>query len=79
MDEMRTDGLLDLLRHAGIAPEDALDSLNRLHTLQLDFDREDSGRGRTSSLPKVVLAPGKTVEELIGISEELLARSGWPW
>lgn len=76
MDEIRTDGLLDLLRQAGIAPEEALESLNRLLTSQLDFARVDSGRGRTSSLPEVILAPGKTVEELIGITEELRARSG---
>jgi len=70
-----TDSLLRLLSDGGISPEEALRSLNRLLTSQLDFASVDAGRGMTSVLPEVVLAPGKTVEELLGITDALFRKS----
>ncbi len=67
--------LLRLLSDSGISPEEALRSLNQLLTSQLDFASVDTGRGMTSVLPEVILAPGKTVEELLDITDVLFRKS----
>ena len=68
--------LRELLSSAGFTSEEALETLNSLLTDQLGFAKVDTGRAITSVMPEVVLAPGKSLEELIAITGSLLERSG---
>lgn len=68
--------LLAILRKEGIAPERALDLLNSGLTHHLGFARVDGGRGQRSALPEVVLASGKSPEEVAEVTAALLSGSG---
>jgi len=68
--------LLTALRNSNITSEDALRLLNSHLTSDLGFARVDSGRGITAVLPEVILAPGKSPEELLNITQNLFQRTG---
>ena len=67
-----TEQLLKLLEGMGMDPGRAAEILGRYHTPDLGFAKVDSGRGWSATLPEVVMAPGKTVEEVVSITEKLL-------
>lgn len=71
-----TERLLTILESEGIAPEHALDLLNACLTHHLGFARVDGGRGRRSTLPEIVLAGGKNLEEVTEVTGALLSGSG---
>lgn len=76
---MKDDGidrLLRVLKKEGIAPERALDLLNAGLTHHLGFARVDGGRGQRSTLPEIVLAGGKSPEEVAEVTAALLSGSG---
>ncbi len=76
---MKDDGierLLAVLKREGIEPERALDLLNAGLTHHLGFARVDGGRGCRSTLPEIVLAGGKSPEEVAEVTEALLSGSG---
>jgi len=76
MNQDRLKELLEGLKELGLEPSDA-EALLRSHmTPDLGFARVDAGRGNRASLPEVILAEGKRVNEVVAITEELLARAG---
>lgn len=68
--------LLAALGKEDITPDEALKLLNTHLTSDLGFARVDTGRGITAVLPEVILAQGKTSEEILKITENLLSRNG---
>ncbi|OPL19830.1 MAG: hypothetical protein AVO35_02325 [Candidatus Aegiribacteria sp. MLS_C] len=76
MDSDRTGQLLDLIGRAGLTPEEALAILNSSLTRNLGFARLDAGRGIRAVLPEIVLASGKTQDELLEVTGSLLERTG---
>ncbi len=68
--------LLELLKKAGISPEEALDILNSQFTSQLGFARVDTGRGVRAVLPEIVLASGKDFEEVRAVTDNLFSSIG---
>ncbi len=69
--------LLSVLGQGNISPEDALRLLNSHLTSDLGFARVDTGRGITAVLPEVILAQGKTPDEVVKITENLFSRTGF--
>lgn len=76
MDDHRTGRLLDLIARAGLSPGEALEILNSRFTHNLGFARVDAGRGIRAVLPEIVLASGKSQEELLEVTGSLLERTG---
>ena len=68
--------LLAVLGKGDISPFDALKMLNSHLTSDLGFARVDTGRGSTAVLPEVILAQGKSPEEVLKITENLFSRTG---
>ena len=68
--------LLAVLGKGDISPFDALKMLNSHLTSDLGFARVDTGRGSTAVLPEVILAQGKSPEEVLKITENLFTRTG---
>ena len=63
------EALLAVLGKGDISPVDALRLLNSHLTSDLGFARVDTGRGVTAVLPEVILAQGKSPEEVLKITE----------
>ncbi len=70
------EALLAVLGKGDISPLDALKLLNSHLTSDLGFARVDTGRGITAVLPEVILAQGKSHEEVLKITENLFSRTG---
>ncbi len=70
------EALLAVLGKGDISPFDALKLLNSHLTSNLGFARVDTGRGITAVLPEVILAQGKSPEEVLKITENLFSRTG---
>ncbi|MEN8208199.1 MAG: nickel pincer cofactor biosynthesis protein LarB [Candidatus Fermentibacteria bacterium] len=70
------DALLAVLGKSDISPTDALKLLNSHLTSDLGFAKVDTGRGITAVLPEVILAQGKSYEEVLKITENLFERTG---
>lgn len=70
------EALLAVLGKGDILPENALRLLNSYLTSDLGFARVDTGRGITAVLPEVILAQGKTPDEILKITENLFSRTG---
>ena len=68
--------LLEVLKAAGIEPGDAVSVLREAGLDDLGFSVVDSARGERQPLPEVVFGEGKTVEQVLAISEALFARTG---
>lgn len=71
-DKKETRQLLKLLENLGMEPGRAADLLKVYHTPDLGYAKVDSARGWSAALPEVVMAPGKTAEEVVKITERLL-------
>ena len=76
MKKSSIEDLLAVLGKGDISPFDALKMLNSHLTSDLGFARVDTGRGITSVLPEVILAQGKSPEEVLKIMENLSTRTG---
>ncbi len=76
MTNNRIEALLAVLTEGGIRPEDALKILNSHLTPDLGFARVDTGRGITAVLPEVILAQGKSSDEVVKITNCLFSRTG---
>jgi len=76
MKDSSIEALLALLSTSGITPHEALKLLNSHLTSDLGFARVDTGRGTTAVLPEVILAQGKTTEEILKITNILFSRNG---
>ena len=70
------EALLAVLGNGDISPFDALRMLNSHLTPDLGFARVDTGRGITAVLPEVILAQGKSHDEVLKITENLFSRTG---
>ncbi len=68
--------LLEILEREGIDPERAIRLLNSGMTHDLGFARVDGGRGGRATLPEIVFARGKSMEEILEVTESLLSSSG---
>lgn len=76
MKNSNIEALLALLTEDDISPEEALRLLNSHLTSNLGFARVDTGRGITAVLPEVILAQGKSPDEVLKITGNLFSRSG---
>jgi NCAIR mutase (PurE)-related protein len=71
---MDQDRLRELLRRVGsgeVAPDAALKLLEALPFADLGFARVDHHRALRQGLPEVILASGKTPEQIIGVARQL--------
>ncbi len=68
--------LLEVLGKAGIDPGEAVSALREAGLDDLGFSVVDSSRGERQPLPEVVFGQGKTVEQILAITEALLTRTG---
>ncbi|MBN2588087.1 MAG: hypothetical protein JXR55_12405, partial [Candidatus Fermentibacteraceae bacterium] len=68
--------LLNVLHKTGLSPEEALELLNARLTHHLGFAVVDGGRGIRSALPEIVLASGKSTEEILDVTDSLLSSTG---
>ncbi|MCK5115793.1 MAG: nickel pincer cofactor biosynthesis protein LarB [Candidatus Aegiribacteria sp.] len=76
MKKSSIDDLLAVLSKGDISAVDALGLLNSHLTSDLGFARVDTGRGVTAVLPEVILAEGKSPDEVVKITENLFSRTG---
>ncbi|MCK4807329.1 MAG: nickel pincer cofactor biosynthesis protein LarB [Candidatus Aegiribacteria sp.] len=76
MKDISIEALLAVLSKGDISAFDALRLLNSHLTPDLGFARVDTGRGITAVLPEVILAQGKSPEEVLKITENLFSRTG---
>lgn len=75
MSRERLAELLDAVARGGVSPTDALEALRRFPVEQLAYAQVDHARALIQGFPEVVLAQGKTPEQVVGICEAL-ERSG---
>ncbi|MEA3266751.1 MAG: nickel pincer cofactor biosynthesis protein LarB [Candidatus Fermentibacteria bacterium] len=68
--------LLEVLSKAGIEPGEAVTALRSAGLDDLGFSVIDSARGERQPLPEVVFGQGKTIEQILAITETLLTRTG---
>lgn len=76
MKEEALDELLRILRGSDLSPEEALEILNSHLNRNLGFARVDGGRGARSALPEIVMAQGKTIDEVVEVTGTLLSGTG---
>jgi pyridinium-3,5-biscarboxylic acid mononucleotide synthase len=65
--------LLEQVRSGAVQPEAALGQLANLPFEDLGYARVDHHRALRQGLPEVIFGQGKTAEQIIGISQRLLA------
>jgi NCAIR mutase (PurE)-related protein len=68
--------ILEAVRDGAIPPGDALDQVAGASPEDLGFAVLDHGRGVRCGFPEVVLAAGKTAEQVAAIAESIWRRSG---
>lgn len=73
MSPERLRNLLDRVRSGALDVDEALTELEILPFEDLDYARVDHHRKLRQGIPEVILGQGKTAEQIIGISERLLA------
>jgi NCAIR mutase (PurE)-related protein len=74
----RLDALLDAVAAGQVTSSEAADRLGRLPFADLRYAKVDTHRLLRTGLPEVVYAPGKTLEQIRGISGTLLSEPGGP-
>ena len=75
MDPSRLKELLERVRAGEVDVEGAAQELRTLPYVELGYARVDHHRALRQGVPEVILGEGKTAEQIIGISNELI-RSG---
>ena len=75
IEQTRLIELLDLVSAGEVSPVDAAERLRHLEFEDLGFARVDHHRGLRDSLPEVVLAQGKSVDQVVAVSEAILERA----
>lgn len=78
MDRASLDALLDAVAAGQVTPREAAERLERLPFTDLSYARVDTHRQLRTGLPEVVYAPGKTRDQIRGISRTLLRSPGGP-
>jgi pyridinium-3,5-biscarboxylic acid mononucleotide synthase len=73
MDPLRLRELLEEVARGTRSIESTLDELRRLPFADLGYARVDHHRSLRQGVPEVVLAEGKTVEQILGITRELVS------
>ena len=72
MDPKRLEQLLSRVRTGEVAVDEALSELRTLPFADLGYARVDHHRALRQGIPEVVLGEGKTVEQIVGVAEELI-------
>ncbi len=75
MDKEKMLNILNCIKSGEIQPEDAYKQLALLPYTDLGFARVDHNRALRSDFPEVVYCPGKTVEQICIIIQELAAHN----
>lgn len=78
MDRASLDALLDAVAAGQVTPHEAAERLEGLPFTDLSYARVDTHRQLRTGLPEVVYAPGKTHDQIRGISRTLLRSPGGP-
>ncbi|HJR19629.1 MAG TPA: nickel pincer cofactor biosynthesis protein LarB [Actinomycetota bacterium] len=78
MDRASLDALLDAVAAGQVTPYEAAQRLERLPFADLTYAKVDTHRQLRTGLPEVVFAPGKTHEQIRGITRALLDSQGAP-
>jgi NCAIR mutase (PurE)-related protein len=78
VDEVALRALLDEVAAGLVAPDDAVRVLRWAPTAELGYALVDHHRHLRQGLPEAVYAPGKSVEQVVGIVGELLRASDAP-
>jgi NCAIR mutase (PurE)-related protein len=78
VDRATLDTLLHAVAVGQVTAEEAAQRLERLPFVDLRYAKVDTHRQLRTGLPEVVYAPGKTVEQILGIAGALLAEPGGP-
>ncbi len=76
MDPSQLQILLEKVRDGAVSPEDAMRRLEHMPFEDLGFAKVDHHRALRHGMPEVILGKGKTVDEVRGIAQKLLERSG---
>jgi NCAIR mutase (PurE)-related protein len=72
MDPKRLEQLLSRVRAGEVAVDEALSELRTLPFADLGYARVDHHRALRQGIPEVVLGEGKTVDQIVGVAEELI-------
>ncbi|MFY9588878.1 MAG: nickel pincer cofactor biosynthesis protein LarB [Actinomycetota bacterium] len=78
MDRPTLDALLDAVALGQVTPAEAAQRLERLPFVDLPFAKVDTHRQLRTGMPEVVYAPGKSTQQIVGITKALLAEPGGP-
>jgi pyridinium-3,5-biscarboxylic acid mononucleotide synthase len=79
VDRASLDALLDAVAARQVTPREAAERLERLPFTDLRYAKVDTHRQLRTGLPEVIYAPGKTPEQIRGITRTLLASPGGPF
>jgi NCAIR mutase (PurE)-related protein len=72
MDPKRLEQLLSRVRAGEVTVDEALSELRTLPFADLGYARVDHHRALRQGIPEVVLGEGKTVDQIVGVAEELI-------
>jgi NCAIR mutase (PurE)-related protein len=78
VDRVTLDALLEAVAAGQVTPREAAERLERLPFVDLRYARVDTHRLLRTGLPEVIYAPGKTLQQIVGIARTLLASPGGP-
>ena len=76
MDQDQLRALLDQVRREEVDVEAALDRLRHMPFEDLGFAKVDHHRALRHGMPEVILAKGKTPDQIVGIASRLLEHAG---
>ena len=76
MDPRELQTLLEKVRDGAVSPGDAVKRLEHMPFEDLGFAKVDHHRALRHGMAEVILGKGKTVDEVRGIAQKLLERSG---
>lgn len=78
MEQARLRSVIAGIRDGSLDEQEALEALRALPYADLGFAKIDHHRSLRQSLPEAVYGPGKTVDQCVGIVDEMLANSDAP-
>lgn len=73
MDPKRLTTLLEAVQNGGLSVEHALEQLKKLPFEDLEYAKVDHHREIRNGFPEVIFCPGKSLEQITGIMEKLIA------